>query len=67
MCLILAAWRAHPQYPLVIAARSSAVLVVGRNNEVFFDEKEWNPDASQNHRQRFKFTLEKPDHGRAAY
>ncbi len=47
--------------------RSSTVLVVGRNNEVFFDEQEWNPDASQNHRQRFKFTLEKPDHGRAAY
>lgn len=38
--------------------RSSTVLVVGRNNEVFFDEKEWNVDASQMHRQRFRFKLD---------
>ncbi|MFY9327917.1 MAG: NRDE family protein [Georgfuchsia sp.] len=43
--------------------RSSTVLVVGRNNEVFFDEQEWNTNASQSHRQRFRFTLDKPNHG----
>ncbi|CAG4882848.1 D71 [Georgfuchsia toluolica] len=44
--------------------RSSTVLVVGQNNEVFFDEQEWNADAAQSHRQRFRFTLDQPDHGR---
>lgn len=47
--------------------RSSTVLVVGRNNEVFFDEQEWNTDASQSHRQRYRFTIDKPDHGRSTY
>ena len=46
--------------------RSSIVLVTDRNNEVFLDEKEWNADASLTRRQRFKFTLNTPDHGRPA-
>lgn len=44
--------------------RCSTVLVVGQNNEVCFDEQEWNADASPGQRQRFRFTLNLPDHGR---
>lgn len=56
----------RPMADSAYGTRSSTVLVVGRNNEVFFDEQEWNADAAQNHRQRFRFTLDKPDHGRTA-
>lgn len=47
--------------------RSSTVLVFGRNSEVLFDEQVWNMDAIQNQRQRFRFTLEKSDHGRPTH
>jgi uncharacterized protein with NRDE domain len=40
--------------------RCSTVLVIGADKEVIFDEQEWNLDASLNHRQRFRFTLNVP-------
>lgn len=40
--------------------RCSTVLVIGADKEVIFDEQVWNPDASLNHRQRFRFTLDMP-------
>lgn len=43
--------------------RCSTILVIGRNNELFFDEQEWNLDASPNHRQRFRFMLDTQNHG----
>ena len=42
---------------LAYGTRSSTVLVVGADKGIIFDEQEWNTDASLNHRQRYRFSL----------